>query len=110
MMSLLFLRETYAPYIAARARGMRSASATMGFGHALTRPLRMLLFAPTATLMSVYMSIIYGVLYLHIVTIPLLFGPEPLYGLFTYGWKDGNEGLAYLGAGVFPSSSSHGTL
>ena len=59
----------------------------------------MILFAPISTAMSFYMALIYGILYLHLVTIPLLFGPVPLYGLFTYGWQNGNEGLAYLGAG-----------
>jgi len=46
------------------------------------------------------MALIYGVLYLHFVTIPLLFGSNPVFGLFTYGWTNGNEGLAYLGAGL----------
>jgi hypothetical protein len=59
----------------------------------------MLIFSPVVTTMSIYMFLVYGILYLQIVTIPLLFGPEPLYGLFTYQWKDGNEDLAYLGPG-----------
>lgn len=42
---------------------------------------------------------IYGILYLHLITILLLFGPESLYGLFTYGFTKGTTGLAYLGAG-----------
>jgi hypothetical protein len=99
MASFFFLRETYAPFILARSQGKRSAPTTIGFRHSITRPIRMLLFAPVATIMSLYMALIYGVLYLHIVTIPLLFGPVPHFGLFTYRWQDGNEGLAYLGAG-----------
>jgi hypothetical protein len=59
----------------------------------------MFFFSPIVTAMSLYMALIYGVLYLHFVTIPLLFGPRSIHGLFTYGWKNGNEGLAYLGAG-----------
>ncbi|OCH85958.1 MFS general substrate transporter [Obba rivulosa] len=99
--SALLLRETYAPYLLARLHGKRSApTSTGGFLHAFTRPLRMLLFAPISTAMSFYMALIYGILYLHLVTIPLLFGPIPLYGLFTYKWANGNEGLAYLGAGT----------
>ncbi|KAL9010340.1 MAG: hypothetical protein Q9173_004715 [Seirophora scorigena] len=43
---------------------------------------------------------IFGVIYLHLVTIPLLYGPEPLHGLFSYEWKGGLTGLAYLGAGL----------
>ncbi|KZT09238.1 MFS general substrate transporter [Laetiporus sulphureus 93-53] len=99
MFSFFFLRETYAPYILARTQGKRYAPTTIGFYHSITRPIRMLLFAPIVTTMALYMALIYGILYLHIVTIPLLFGPTPLYGLFTYRWHDGNEGLAYLGAG-----------
>ncbi|EMD32771.1 hypothetical protein CERSUDRAFT_68483 [Gelatoporia subvermispora B] len=103
---VLLFRETYAPYLLARLRGQRYAPTSTGsFTHAITRPLRMLFFAPIATVMSLYMAIVYGMLYLQIVTIPLLFGPTPLYGLFTYGWTNGNDGLAYLsvGAGVLLS-------
>lgn len=50
---------------------------------------------------------IYSIVYLHLVNIPLLFGPEPSFGLFTYGWTDGNTGLAYLGCGI---GSTLGTL
>ncbi|KAF7316844.1 MFS domain-containing protein [Mycena chlorophos] len=100
ILSILFLQETYVPYLNARAQGSRFAPTTVGFGASLTRPIRMFFTAPIVTTMSMYMALIYGVLYLHFVTIPLLFGPSPLFGLFTYGWKNGNEGLAYLGAGV----------
>jgi len=100
VVSVFFLRETYLPYLIARAEGKRSAPTTIGFKRSITRPIRMLLFAPIVTTMSLYMSLIYGVLYLHLVTIPLLFGPRPLFGLSTYGWQNGNTGLAYLGAGV----------
>ncbi|OCH87210.1 MFS general substrate transporter [Obba rivulosa] len=100
-LSVLFLRETYAPYLLARLRGQRSApTAAGGFIHAITRPLRMLFFAPISTIMSLYMALVYGMLYLMLVTIPLLFGPAPLYGLFTYRWQGGNEGLSYLSAAV----------
>ncbi|KAI0923194.1 hypothetical protein AcV7_005778 [Taiwanofungus camphoratus] len=100
LLSFVFLRETYAPYLLARAQGKRSAPTTIGFYTNITRPIRMLFLAPIVTTMALYVSLVYGVLYLHIVTIPLLFGPVPLYGLFTYGWQGGNEGLAYMGAGA----------
>ncbi|EMD31212.1 hypothetical protein CERSUDRAFT_163295 [Gelatoporia subvermispora B] len=101
IVSMLFLRETYAPYLHARLRGQRSATPSAGgFGHAFTRPLRMLLFSPIASVMSLYMALIYGLMYLQLVTIPLLFDATPVFGLFTYGWHDGNEGLAYLSAAV----------
>lgn len=43
---------------------------------------------------------IYGILYLSLVTIPLLYGPESVYGLFSYRWQNGLTGLAYLGSGL----------
>ncbi|KAJ7364004.1 major facilitator superfamily domain-containing protein [Mycena albidolilacea] len=100
LLSVLFLHETYKPYLDARADGKRSAPTTIGFRKGITRPIRMFFFSPIVTAMSLYMALIYGVLYLHFVTIPLLFGPRSIHGLFTYGWKNGNEGLAYLGAGL----------
>ncbi|KAJ6513291.1 major facilitator superfamily domain-containing protein [Mycena sanguinolenta] len=100
VLSILFLHETYKPYLDARANGKRSAPTTIGFRKGITRPIRMFLFSPIVTVMSLYMALIYGVLYLHFVTIPLLFGEKPVHNLFTYGWKNGNEGLAYLGAGM----------
>ncbi|KAJ6462602.1 major facilitator superfamily domain-containing protein [Mycena sanguinolenta] len=92
--------QTYKPYLDARANGKRSAPTTIGFQKGITRPIRMFLFSPIVTAMGLYMALVYGVLYLHLVTIPLLFGPKSISGLFTYGWKNGNEGLAYLGAGI----------
>lgn len=48
----------------------------------------------------IYFARIYGILYLHLVTLPLLYGPDSVYGLFSYGWQNGLTGLAYLGSGV----------
>ncbi|TCD67964.1 hypothetical protein EIP91_011765 [Steccherinum ochraceum] len=100
IISIFFLRETYLPYLIARAEGKKSAPTTISFRHSISRPLRMLIFAPAVTAMSLYVAVIYGISYLHLVTIPLLFGPVPRYGLFTYEWVNGNTGLAYLGAGT----------
>ncbi|KAL8658892.1 MAG: hypothetical protein Q9202_007377 [Teloschistes flavicans] len=47
-----------------------------------------------------YEQRVFGIIYLHLVTIPLLYGPEPLHGLFSYRWHHGLTGLAYLGAGL----------
>ena len=43
---------------------------------------------------------VYAILYLHLITVPLLYGPEPIGNLFSYQWKHGLTGLAYLGAGA----------
>ena len=44
-------------------------------------------------------SRIYEIVHLHLITILLLFGPIEMHGPFTYHWKNGTTGLAYLGAG-----------
>ena len=41
-----------------------------------------------------------GIYYLHITTIPLLWGPTEHYGLFSYEWRQDITGLAYLGGGA----------
>ncbi|TFK31477.1 major facilitator superfamily domain-containing protein [Crucibulum laeve] len=97
VLCILFLPETYKPFIHARSLGKRRALAQIGFRRSLTRPIRILVLQPIVTIMSLYMAVVYGIFYLHVVTIPLLFGPVPMYGLFSYQWKDGNDGLAYLG-------------
>jgi hypothetical protein len=48
--------------------------------------------------MQLITSRIYGILCLHLITISLLFGPDRLYGLYSYHWTQGTTGLAYLGA------------
>lgn len=118
LLSIFFLQETYAPYLlrlkAARARketgdvryhsefdikgsSGRSYKTTV---KNITRASRMLFTSPTCAAMSTYMALIYGVLYLHMVTLPLLFGPEPVYGLPSYQWPTELTGLSYLGSGV----------
>ncbi|KAH6625777.1 major facilitator superfamily protein [Boeremia exigua] len=112
---IFFLRETYAPYLLERkAAKLRKSNpdieyrtahskANMSTGrilaHSLGRPVKMLFTSPILAFMAVYQSLIYGILYLHLITILLLFGPESLYGLYTYRFTSGTTGLAYLGAG-----------
>ena len=66
--SFIFLRETYAPVLLyQKARNVQAAGGTHSansnvrpnamFGRAITRPFRMLLFAPICTLMSLYMAL-----------------------------------------------------
>jgi hypothetical protein len=40
------------------------------------------------------------VLYLSMITLPLLYGPKSVHGLFSYDWQDGNVGLSYLAAAL----------
>ncbi|KAJ5902062.1 hypothetical protein N7495_002590 [Penicillium taxi] len=114
VVSFLFLNESFAPLILRKkAAKQRSSSGNNDYrsafdstlGHrqllsrSLTRAARMLVMAPACTAMSIYMALIYGILYLHMVTLPLLYGSEPLYGLPSYRWPASLTGLSYLGVG-----------
>ncbi|CAG8952447.1 hypothetical protein HYFRA_00001194, partial [Hymenoscyphus fraxineus] len=59
----------------------------------LTRPLKMLFLSPIISLLSLYMAIIYGLLYLLFTTITTVFTS-------TYSWPPELCGLAYIGLGL----------
>ncbi|EGR52428.1 uncharacterized protein TRIREDRAFT_54972 [Trichoderma reesei QM6a] len=103
----LLVPETHAPYILrTRARKMckmtghiyrskvdadKSDKTTWGeLKLSLTRPWALLFFEPIVLLLSIYMSIIYGTLYMFFAAIPIVFQG-------TRGWSEGKGGLAFLG-------------
>lgn len=105
---MLFMRETYACIILQRKtrrleketgnQDLRSALATgktpkEEFNSAIVRPLKMLFLSPIIFLMSLYMAMVYGYLYLMFTTFPRVFNGQ-------YGFSDGSVGLTYLGAGI----------
>ncbi|KAL2016341.1 hypothetical protein VTK56DRAFT_3853 [Thermocarpiscus australiensis] len=116
------LRESYAPVIlerkAARLRketgnqALRSqyadssSSAADKFKNAIVRPLKLLTLTPIVTLMSLYVAIAYGILYLLFSTFSLVY---PRY----YGFDEGESGLVFipsalgmtLGIGIFGALS-----
>ncbi|KAF3000138.1 hypothetical protein E8E13_005022 [Curvularia kusanoi] len=59
----------------------------------ITRPLKMLISQPIVLLCSLYMSFLFGLLYLLFTTLTPVF-------LQTYGWEPDMTGLAYLGIGI----------
>ncbi|KAH0605650.1 uncharacterized protein H6S33_004872 [Morchella sextelata] len=61
--------------------------------HGLMRPLKLLIMSPIVALLSLYMSITYGLLYLLFTTITSVFQGQ-------YGWEPDMTGLAYLGIGI----------
>ncbi|KAL2265966.1 hypothetical protein VTJ83DRAFT_5318 [Remersonia thermophila] len=103
------LQESYAPVIlekkAARLRketgnpNLRSAlagdvmSPADKIKIAIFRPLKMLAFAPIVTAMSVYVAVIYGILYLLFSTFGIVF---PLY----YGFNEGESGLVFIPSAI----------
>lgn len=63
------------------------------FRAALIRPTKLLTRSPTVFFLSMYIALLYGVIYLMFTTIPLVFTNS-------YGWSPQLIGLAYLGLGI----------
>ena len=106
VLNLLFLRETYPPMILVeKASELRRRTKNWGI-HAkqeeievdfrelveknFSRPLRMLFTEPIVFLLSLYMSFIYGLLYLFLTAYPLVFQ-------VVHGFNPGIGGLPYFG-------------
>lgn len=59
----------------------------------MVRPLKMLFLSPIIFLLSLYMAVVYGLLYLLFTTITSVF-------IQTYHWQPEMCGLAYIGLGI----------
>ncbi|WWC87768.1 uncharacterized protein L201_002660 [Kwoniella dendrophila CBS 6074] len=72
------------------------------YGRAFSRPPRLLFTNPVAFAFSMYYAYLYGLIYLFLTTIPLLFGKPPFSqsDLFSYEWPRGTLPLSYLGLGL----------
>ena len=103
-----FGRETYAPTLLARkTKRLQKETGNMNlrskldsglppreiFARSIVRPIKMLLFSPIVLLMSIYVSINYGIMYLFFTTMTFVFEG-------TYHFSSGSVGLSYLGMGV----------
>jgi MFS family permease len=101
-------RETYHPTLLARkAARLRKETGNENlrskldsglpprevFIRAIVRPMKMLFLSPMVGLMSIYVAINYGILYLFFTTMTYVFEG-------TYHFSSGAVGLAYLGMGV----------
>jgi hypothetical protein len=106
----LFVPETYAPvllrkraeklskmtgevYVSKGDAEKGKTSAGQAFKTALSRPWILLLKEPIVLLLSIYMAIIYGTLY-------MLFSAFPIVYQQDRGWSPGIGGLAFLGVAV----------
>lgn len=63
------------------------------WSHALVRPMKILLFSPIATLMCIYIAVLYGLMYILFTTFTFVFEDQ-------YGFTTEAAGLSYLGSGV----------
>jgi hypothetical protein len=106
----LFVPETYAPVLL-RKRAEKLSKITgkvykskadveqgrksvgQAFKTALSRPWILLLREPIVLLLSIYMAVIYGTLY-------MLFGAFPIVFQQGRGWSQGIGGLAFIGVAV----------
>ena len=106
ILDFLFLQETYPPVIlVAKAADLRRRTKNWGI-HAkqeeievdlkeliqknFTRPLRLLFTEPIILMISIYMSFIYGILYLFLTAYPLVF-------VGVHGFSLGESGLTFFG-------------
>lgn len=106
VIQLLLFKETY-PQTCLRNRAVQIRAATGNWAvsapietmeldtknilhRTILKPFRMLLVEPILLLMSLYHGFIYGILYLCLTAVPIVFQEQ-------YGWKGGNVYLPYLG-------------
>ncbi|PWY87121.1 MFS multidrug transporter [Aspergillus sclerotioniger CBS 115572] len=75
------------------ARGTAVPTVSQVLIQGLRRPLILLIKSPIVLLLSTYMAVVYGLLYLFFTTITSVFEE-------TYGFSTGLAGLAYLGIGI----------
>ncbi|KAI1971120.1 hypothetical protein LOZ53_005575 [Ophidiomyces ophidiicola] len=102
---LFVLRETYAPVILSRkakrlrkatgnhnlrAKGQTTKPLGVLLSRAFLRPLQILIFSPIILGLSLYMSLVYGIIYILFTTLSTVFQG-------VYGFDTGNSGLTYLG-------------
>jgi hypothetical protein len=106
--SFFTIKESYAPTLLARkAKKLRKETGNPNlrsvldtgldpkdlFKHSIVRPTKMLFLSPIVFLLSLYVALIYGYLYLLFTTFTVVFEGQ-------YGFSQGSVGLSYLGIGV----------
>ncbi len=106
--ALVFMRESYAPVLLERkAKRLRQETGNMDlrskldtglqpkklFLLAIVRPSKLLFLSPICALMSLYIAIVYGTLYVLFTTFTFVFEES-------YGFSQSTVGLVYLGVGI----------
>lgn len=106
--AIFTINETYAPVLLARKTArLRKETSNPAlrskleqnltpkevFVRAITRPTKLMLFSPICALMSLYMAVVYGILYLLFTTFTFVFQEA-------YGFSESTVGLTYIGLGI----------
>jgi multidrug resistance protein len=86
-------KKTGKVYISIPERKRGKVSPSAAFKTALSRPWALLFVEPIVLLISIYMAILYGTLYMTFGAFPIVFQQER-------GWTEGIGGLAFLGVAV----------
>lgn len=105
---LIFLQESFAPIILGR-KAMRLIKLTGNedlrskldsglsprdfFARGIIRPSKLLVFSPIVLILSIYMGMVYGYLYLLFTTFSMVFAQQ-------YGFATSSIGLSFLGVGL----------
>ncbi|KAJ8125894.1 hypothetical protein O1611_g7743 [Lasiodiplodia mahajangana] len=102
------LQESYSPVLLERkARKLRESTGNNAYRskldsgksngqmlkEALIRPMKLLIFSPPVTLMSIYIAILYGLSYILFTTFTFVFQEQ-------YNFTASSSGLSFLGSGV----------
>lgn len=106
LLMFIFSSETYSPLLLRdratklskvtgkvyryRADAAKPFSVVNLFKASLVRPWKFLIFEPIVLILSIYVAIIYGILYLNFAAYPIVFSQG-------HGWSTGISGLAFLG-------------
>ncbi|KZT30282.1 MFS general substrate transporter [Neolentinus lepideus HHB14362 ss-1] len=110
LVHVLLVPETYAPFLLNRAANEKSKetgkfyvakhlagkpkqSLRQKLKITLARPIQLLFLEPIVLSLSLYIAIVYGILYLEFTAFPIVFQQER-------GWTPGQGGLAFIGIGV----------
>ena len=83
-----------------RSKYNKGESSRHILGKSIVRPMQMLLFSPVVFLLSLYVSVVYGYLYLILTTLTKVFEDN-------YGFAEGPVGLTFLGLGMSFSLTFH---
>ncbi|POR33499.1 MFS multidrug transporter [Tolypocladium paradoxum] len=99
--SVVLMHEPYAPYVLrSKAARLRASTGGDAYRSPFDSAVRMMFTTLACITMSVYLALIYVILYLHVVTLSLLFSPESARRLASYRWPTALTGLLYLGISI----------
>jgi len=86
-------KETGNPNLRSKYDGVSQITVAERFKVAALRPMKLLIFTPIVSLMSLYIAVTYGILYLLFTTFSFVYAQQ-------YGFDEGASGTTFLPAGI----------